>query len=120
MRIAGFTEEKLSGEAESEGVEIRARVTGTASQREVAALEGFLGAVVAAAIGGPPTTVAMDLRDLKYMNSSHFKLLVTMVAKLKKSGAPVVLKLRVNESLHWQKRSLPALKHLAEDIVVLE
>ncbi len=119
-RIAGFAGDKLSAEAEASDGEIRARVIGTASQREVGVLDGFLGAIVRAATSGAPTTVALDLRELSYMNSSHFKLLVSMVAKLQKSGAPVILRLRSNDAYHWQKRSLPALKHLADELVVLE
>lgn len=119
-RIAGFTEDKLTAEAEREGEEIRARVSGTASQREVDALEGFFASIVREATSGGPMSVAVDLRDLRYMNSSHFKLLVSMVGKIHKSGAPVKLRLLSNDAYHWQKRSLPALKHLADELVSIE
>jgi hypothetical protein len=119
-RIAEFNEEKLSGTADAGDGEVRARISGTASQREVATLDGFFAALVGAATTGTATTLTIDLRDLHYMNSSHFKLLVSLVGRLKKSGAPVVLRLRTNEAYHWQKRSLPALKHLADDLILLD
>jgi hypothetical protein len=123
-RIAEFTEEKLKGEADLDGADIHARLSGTASQREVVTLDTFLGVIVREATRGAPdgavTTVWLDLRDLHYMNSSHFKLLVSLVSKLKKSGLPLGLRLKTNETYHWQKRSLPALKHLADDLVSIE
>ena len=120
-RFTGFTDEKLSGEAVLEGNEIRARVSGTASQREVAPLEAFFAMLAREAmITDPPRLLTLDVRDLRYMNSSHFKLLISMVAKLKKSPAPVKLRLLVNDAYHWQKRGLPALKHLAEDLIDIE
>lgn len=119
-RIAEFTEEKLRGEADLVEGEVRARVMGTASQREVVTLDTFFSSLVRAATTANATAVSLDLRDLHYMNSSHFKLLVSLVSRLKKSGSPIALRLKANETYHWQKRSLPALKHLADDIVTIE
>jgi hypothetical protein len=120
MRIAELAEEKLHGEADVDGGIVRARLCGTASQRHVAALEDFLAAIVRAVAARALTAITLDVRDLTYMNSAHFKLLVSLVARLQKHEPPVTLRLQTNDAVHWQKRSLPALKHLADDLVLLD
>lgn len=118
--IASFAVEKLSGSATLDGSAIAARLEGTASQRDIDALEDFLAAVLLAAQGGRVKRVAVDLREVAYMNSSHFKVLVAWLGRAGKSEPRIAVTLRGNQAYHWQKRSLDALKHLAESWVTIE
>ena len=118
--IASFEVEKLSGSAELDGSAVAARLEGTASQRDIVALEDFLGAVLRAAQKSNAKRIAVDLRDVSYMNSSHFKVLVAWLGRAGKTVPPIAVTLRGNPGYHWQKRSLDALKHLAESWVTIE
>lgn len=118
--IASFAVEKLSGSATLEGSAVAARLEGTASQRDIDALEDFLAAVLLAAQGAHVKRVAIDLREVAYMNSSHFKVLVAWLGRAGKSEPRIAVTLRGNHAYHWQKRSLDALKHLAESWVTIE
>jgi hypothetical protein len=118
--IASFAVEKLSGSARLDGPGVAARLEGTASQRDIDALEDFLAAVLRAAQGSHAKRIAVDLREVAYMNSSHFKVLVAWLGRVGKSAPPIAVTLRGNPAYHWQKRSLDALKHLAESWVTIE
>jgi hypothetical protein len=118
--IAAFAVDKLSGSAKLDGSAVSARLEGTASQRDIDALEDFLAALLLAAQGAHAKRVAVDLRDVAYMNSSHFKVLVAWLGRAGKCEPKIAVTLRGNPSYHWQKRSLDALKHLAESWVTIE
>lgn len=120
MIVAELTQEKLTGAALAEGAEIRARVDGTASQRDVGPLDGFLGAIHAACLNGSVETVVVDVRALAYVSSSHFKVMVSWIGKMRALPARVRVRLLSNEKYHWQKRSLYALQHLAEEMISIE
>jgi hypothetical protein len=118
--IAAFEVEKLRGAATVAGTEVAVYLAGTASQRDIDALEAFLGAVLGAAQSGAAARIVVDLRDVAYMNSSHFKVLVAWIGRVGKSSPPIPVTLRGNREFHWQKRSLDALRHLAESWVTID
>jgi hypothetical protein len=120
VRVAGFDVEKLIGEAVFDGTRIVARLRGSASHREVEALGHFLGAALAEALRVMVTEIVLDLCEVAYMNSSHFKALVSWLGRVAKVEPRVHVKLRSNPAYHWQKRSLDALRHLADDLVTIE
>lgn len=120
-RIGGFVVEKLSAEAVVEGHVVHARVAGTATQRDVGPLEVFFGELhEACAARGEVREVVLDLRDVEYMNSSHFKTVVSWVGKMGALGRTVNVRVRSNPTVHWQKRSLHALALLADTFVTVE
>jgi hypothetical protein len=118
--IAELAEEKLTAAAMADEGTVRARIEGTASQRDVVPLDTFLGAVHAACGGGVVAQVVLDLRSLEYVSSSHLKVMVSWIAKMRALPSRVGVKLLANEKYHWQKRGLPALAHLAEDLVTID
>jgi hypothetical protein len=119
-RLCGFVVEKLTAEVIAEGGVLYARVAGTATQRDVAPLEELFARMVEACVGGEVREVVVDLRDLEYLNSAHFKTLVSWVGRMGGLGRRVGVRLRANEKYHWQQRSLHALQHLAESFVTVE
>jgi hypothetical protein len=64
--------------------------------------------------------VRCDFRKLVFMNSSCFKSFVVWIDHVK--NAPVAYKINflTDPNLHWQRRSLEALRRLAMNIVSIE
>lgn len=128
-RLAGFVLEKLSAEAVIDGAVVHVRVAGTATHRDVAPLEELFAKVFEACEGraagagagaGQVAEVVVDLRDVEYMNSSHFKTLVSWVGRVGALERRVAVRMLSNEKYHWQKRSLHALRQLAAGFVSVE
>jgi hypothetical protein len=119
MRIAEVSEEKLAAVAELDGGSVRARIAGTASARDVTPLERFCDAIHGACAAGGVTAVELDLRKLAYVSSSHLKVLVSWIGKMRVLPARVELRFVAEPRVHWQRRSLPALVHLADDLITI-
>ena len=119
-RVGGFVVEKLSAEAVLEGGAVHARLAGTATQRDVAPFEGLFARIHEACVGSDVGEVVVDLRDVEYMNSSHFKTLVSWVGRVGALERRVAVRMLSNEKYHWQKRSLHALRQLAAEFVSVE
>jgi hypothetical protein len=119
-RIAGFVQDKLDAEATDDGGVARVRLDGSASHRDVAPLEELFGELHAACARGGIREVVVDLRTLAYLNSSHFKTLVSWIGRMQKLEPRIPVRFLSNDQHHWQKRSLHALRHLAEDFVFIE
>src|SRR5262249_14451358 len=99
---------------------VAARLAGIATQRDIETLDAFLAAVLAEAHRVPVSGIVLDLRELGYMNSSHFKSLVSWLGRVAPTEPRMEVTLRANPEHHWQKRSLDALGHLAEGLVRVE
>ena len=119
-RLVGFAQDKLKAEAVTDGTALRVHIEGTASQRDVTPLEELFAAIREACAVGGVTEVALDLRAVEYMNSSHFKTLVGWLGSMAKLPSRVPVRLLANEKHHWQKRSLHALPGLADGLVTIE
>src|SRR6188508_3332193 len=83
-RIAGFVQDKLDAEAIDDDGVARVRLDGNASQRDVAPLDDFFGELHAACARGAIHEVVVDLRALAYLNSSHFKTVVSWIGRMQK------------------------------------
>ena len=119
-RIAGFVQDKLTAEAIDDGGVLRLRLDGNASQRDVAPLDDFFNELHGACARGAIHEVVVDLRTLAYLNSSHFKTVVSWIGRMQNLDPKIPVRFLANEKHHWQKRSLHALRHLAEDFVFIE
>lgn len=97
-------------------------LTGNADHAAIAALDRALAAVHAAATAHAVTEAVVDLRRLEFMNSSCFKSFVTWISDVQELAAPAQYKLRFlsDPSLHWQKRSLHALRCFAVELIAVE
>jgi hypothetical protein len=64
--------------------------------------------------------VRCDFRRLGFMNSSCFKSFVVWIDTVK--NAPIAYKISflTDPNLHWQRRSLEALRRLAVNVVSIE
>jgi len=63
--------------------------------------------------------VTVDIRELYFMNSSCLKTLVTWITTVGDAGKAERYRIKFvsNANLHWQRRSLGALKNLGNDTV---
>jgi hypothetical protein len=64
--------------------------------------------------------VCCDLKQLTFMNSSCFKSFVVWIDTVKNSPSPYQIRFLTEPKLHWQRRSLEALRRLAVNIVSIE
>jgi hypothetical protein len=98
-----------------------ARLDGTADLAVKRALDDFLVKLHATAQAQGAAEVVMDFRNLKFMNSSCLKGLVTWICGVQ--GLPPQNQYRIvlvsSPDMHWQRRSLRALSCLARDLVTI-
>jgi hypothetical protein len=94
------------------------RVSGIGEMAALGTLEAYLKLVLGVALARAPKDVCFDFRQLDFMNSSCLKAFVTFVSLVSQSR-PLTFKVRflTNPKLHWQRRSLEALRRLAPEVV---
>ncbi len=101
---------------------LRLTFRGTADMSSIVALDEYLNAVHADAMGRRASTVIVDFRALDFMNSSCFKCFVEWLGTVQ--DLPAAKRYRVifesNRDMHWQRRSLNALRCFAMDVVTIE
>jgi hypothetical protein len=100
---------------------VSARMAGTADLDVKKALDEFLVRLHETARTTGVAEVIMDVRELKFMNSSCLKGLVTWIGTVQ--GLPLTSQYRIvltsRADLHWQRRSLHALSSLAAGLVTV-
>jgi hypothetical protein len=64
--------------------------------------------------------VTCDFRKLSFMNSSCFKSFVVWIDTVKNASRPYRIRFLTDPEMHWQKRSLEALRRLATSVVTVE
>jgi hypothetical protein len=101
---------------------LRVHFVGNADTRAMAPLETLLCAMHDAALRSATREVAVDLRELEFMNSSCFKTFVTWIVKVQELATDKQYTLRFlsDENKHWQRRSLGALSCFAVDLIKIE
>jgi hypothetical protein len=95
--------------------------SGNADMAAVAALGVYLKQVHSAALDLVVSSVSFDFSNLYFMNSSCFKAFVTWIDTVGQTQ-PLAYGIRflTNPKLHWQRRSLEALRGLAPGVVQVE
>jgi hypothetical protein len=99
---------------------LRIDFSGTGDMSAIEELNAYLKRVHAEAQRLFIREVACDLRKLSFMNSSCFKAFVTWIDAVKTDTRQYRIVLLANPELHWQRRSLEALRRLATGIVSVE
>lgn len=64
--------------------------------------------------------VICDFRQLSFMNSSCFKAFVLWIDTVKNAPRSYRIRFLTDPTMHWQRRSLEALRRLATDVVRVE
>jgi hypothetical protein len=108
--------------ATNEGTVATLRLVGTADVSVHAHVQNAVTAMRQQARVLGVTEVAVDMRELEFMNSSCFKCLITWLDDLLEQPADQRYRIRFlsDPSKHWQHRSLRALSCFAVDLVSIE
>jgi anti-anti-sigma factor len=112
---------ELRAAARAQGTELLVTLEGQADLRTKATLDELLDRVHALALERRTSEVKLDLRSVEFMNSSCIKSLVNWIGEAQDaapSGAYGIT-LMGSAEVHWQTRSLEALRGLA-DIVRID
>lgn len=97
------------------------RFSGNGDMAAVGTLGAYLKQVHVAALDLSPKYVKFDFSDLYFMNSSCFKAFVTWITTVSQNQQLAYgIRFLTNPKLHWQRRSLEALRHLAPSVVQVE
>jgi hypothetical protein len=97
------------------------KFSGNADMAAMSTLAVYLRSVHGEAMQLGVREVTVDLTELYFMNSSCFKSFVTWIEAASSAGASAYrIKFLANPKLHWQRRSLEALRCLADDIVTVQ
>ena len=91
--------------------------SGTGDMNAIALLSEYLKQVHLEALRLNVVEVSCDLQKLVFMNSSCFKSFVVWIDTVKNAPAPYQIRFLTDPRLHWQRRSLEALRRLAVNVV---
>jgi len=95
--------------------------TGNGDMEAVDPLAAYLKLVHRSAVELRVSRVAFDFSDLYFMNSSCFKAFVTLIDTVSRSDPRAyAVCFLTNPRIHWQRRSLEALRYLAPKVVEVE
>ena len=100
---------------------MRLKLEGSADIEVVAELSSYLRGVHTAALMMGVKEVVVDLRGLFFMTSSCFKCFLTWVSSIQdlEEAKRYTVHLEANANLHWQRRSLDALRNFATNVVTI-
>ena len=112
------TEEFATHTTATDGA-ITVRLTGSAENDAMGALDAFLQTVHGGATKDKAPEVVVDLRSLEFMNSSCFKAFVTWFGLLREAPPDAQYRVRFlsDSKKRWQSRSLTAMKCFAVDLI---
>lgn len=104
------------------GAAVVVRMSGNADMNAQSTLATVLRQVHSEALRLGVDEVVCDFDELYFMNSSCFKALVTWVTTLLsvEPGKRYRIRVRSNQKLAWQRRSVEALRCLAERVIIVE
>lgn len=108
--------------AEMRPTSLLLRFRGNADMSSVEPLDGYLRAVHREAVALRLPAVIADFRAVEFMNSSCFKCFVEWLGRVQE--LPETSRYKIvfdsNRTMHWQRRSLNALRCFAMDVVTVE
>jgi hypothetical protein len=94
--------------------------SGTGDMNAITLLSEYLKQVHLEAVRLNVAEVSCNLQKLVFMNSNCFKSFVVWIDTVKTSPVRYRIAFKTNPNLHWQRRSLEALRRLAANIVTIE
>jgi hypothetical protein len=116
VRVKG---DDFAAAAHHDGTTVTAWLQGNADYAALDALDLLLERVHAESRQLGVKDVAIDLRQLEFMNSSCFKSFVSWVTNIQEMDTERQYKVRFLSSpnMHWQKRSLHSLRCFAVELI---
>lgn len=122
LRITDISTAAFSASAARDGAAIVLELWGNADSRVVDVVAVLLPQVHAEALRLGVSEVVIDFRGLEFMISSCFKGFVSWLNLLREheSGPPYTMRFRLAAAIHWQQRSIDALRCFAAGIVRID
>ena len=120
LQIGEVSSDGFQATPASEGTRLVLRFVGSGDMNAITLLADYLKQVHLEAGRLGLTEVCCDLKRLTFMNSSCFKSFVVWIDAVKNSANPYQIRFLTDPTLHWQRRSLEALRRLAVSIVTIE
>ena len=99
---------------------LRVTFDGTGDAAAIELLSVYLKRLHAEALRLDVVEVACDFRKLSFMNSSCFKAFVMWIDTVKNAPRSYRIRFLTDPNMHWQRRSLEALRRLATGVVSVE
>jgi hypothetical protein len=96
------------------------RFSGSGDMNAISPLSSFLKQAHEEALRLSVSEVSCDLQELVFMNSSCFKSFVVWIDTVKNVEHGYKIRFVTDPNLHWQRRSLEALRRLASNVVTIE
>ena len=112
----------LTFRASEEGDRIRVKMAGTADLGAREELRKTLDQLHAEALRLKKREIVVDCRDLEFMNSGCFQVLLLWIGRLQTTPPESQYRIRIlgSREVHWQKRSFTAVRLLAEHLISVE
>ncbi|MDI1448693.1 hypothetical protein [Polyangium sp. 6x1] len=112
----------FSANVRAEGRSLVLSLSGNADMAAKDSLDTLLPRVHAEALRISAAEVQVDFRNLEFMNSSCFKSFVSWISEIGELERSKEYKIRLlsNPEMHWQRRSLHALRCFAVDLISVE
>lgn len=122
LRFEPLAQDALAASAALDGTRLVLLLSGTADQRDTDFLDQVLANVHAEAVRLKLTEVAVDVRDLEFMNSTAFKALLSWITAIVGMSAGEQYQIRfLSDARHqWQRRSLEALRCFAVNLISVD
>ena len=103
-----------------EGATLTIAFSGSGDMHAIELLANYLKRVQEEAVRLSVLEVRCDFKQLVFMNSSCFKSFVVWIDTVKNAPVGYKIVFVTEPSVHWQRRSLEALRRLAMNIVSIE
>jgi hypothetical protein len=122
LRVPDVKNDGFFVSAEMHGALVRVRIKGNADMQSLTDLDAFLRALYVQVLKLAVNEVSFDMRDLYFMNSSCLRCFVTFIIDDADLGTAQRFRIKFisNPTLHWQRKSLDALKACGDDLVSVE
>lgn len=122
LNVPDITTKELTSQSALEANTLTLKLVGESDARNAAQMDALIRALHAEAVRLHPQEVVVDLRDLRFMNSSSFKAFVVWLGDMAALSPSEQYKVRFlsDKSKHWQARSLAALSSFAAELVRIE
>ena len=121
-RVEGISLRDFSATVTEGEAVLVTKLVGNADMAAKEGLDGLLPRLHDRALETSTREVVIDMRELEFMNSSCFKSFVTWISALSElePEKQYKIKLQSKPELHWQRRSLHALRCFAVDLISIE
>ena len=112
----------FSATAALTGATLSLKLTGNADMNAKESLDALLPRVHEESMRSSAAEVVVDFRELEFMDSSCFKSFVTWISEVQELAEEKRYRIRLlsRPEMHWQRRSLHALRCFAVDLITIE